>query len=168
MNSGKHQIAKFHYGQDDYYIACNKQDDDPTAIGYFIFVTRGDWRTAQPDIIASAVGNSADEAPFPNADAYFNTLLGQVNTQRVEYFKPKPEPDPWAQKLVDNITGLILIPSKGLQARERVWGGDVPRNKWMAQRTGYSGDFGSGGFNTWCAANGWDVNALNAEYEAQK
>ena len=168
MNSGKHQIAQFKYGIDAYYIVCNKVDDDPGLVGYYIYITRGDWRVSSPEIVASTNFYSADESSFPNADVYFNTLLTQLNQQLVEYLKPKPEPDVWVQKMVDNTISLTFTKDGALQVKERNWGANVEMNKWMATRTGYSGDFGSGGFAAWCTANGLDINALVAEYNAQK
>jgi hypothetical protein len=50
---------------------------------------------------------------------------------------------------------------------DRVWGANPEKNQWLAQRTGYTGDFGSGGFGAWAPANNWDVAALNAAFNSR-
>jgi hypothetical protein len=166
MNSGKHQLQKFIYGGQDYYLILNKNDDDPGYTIYTFYVTKGSWQVSQPEIIAAAFINTADSSWQPDIDAWFQTQMDNLNQQLIEYFKPHPEPTPWATGAVDNCTSLVFITNKGLQVRKRNWGANETKNRWMASRTGYSGDFKDGLFAIWCPLNGWDIQALIAEYEA--
>lgn len=58
---------------------------------------------------------------------------------------PAPNPAPAPNPVVD--------PSRV----ERNWGADAEKNKWIAQKTGYSGDFGNGLFAAWAKQNSVDV-----------
>lgn len=166
MNSGKHQIQKFTIGQDDYFVVLNKNDDDPGFTTFTVYVTKGPWQVSSPEIIASRSFNTADETWQTDPIAYFHAGLLNLNAQIVSIFTPTPEPDPWANTIVNQCLSLILNPQGGLHLQERNWGGNPDLNKWLAIRTGYPGDFGAGLFNAWAVSHGFVVQDLIDEYNA--
>jgi hypothetical protein len=50
----------------------------------------------------------------------------------------------------------------------RNWGADQDKNQWIAQQTGYGGDFGGGDFGAWASQNGVDVAALEQQWDQQR
>jgi hypothetical protein len=51
------------------------------------------------------------------------------------------------------------------QNPNRNWGANQSRNQWVANVTGYTGDFGGGQFGQWGQQNGWDANTLSNMYD---
>jgi hypothetical protein len=54
-----------------------------------------------------------------------------------------------------------MDPSSG----DRNWGANQDKNQWIAQQTGYGGDFGGGGFSAWASQNGVNVAALEQQWD---
>lgn len=52
-----------------------------------------------------------------------------------------------------------------VQNQDRNWGANPERNRWVANVTGYSGDFSGGQFGQWGQQNGWDANTLVNMYD---
>lgn len=50
----------------------------------------------------------------------------------------------------------------------RNWGADADFNRFLASQTGYSGDFGGGGFNAFNAGGQFDVGALRNQFNSQQ
>jgi hypothetical protein len=48
---------------------------------------------------------------------------------------------------------------------DRNWGANQDKNRWIAQQTGYGGDFGGGGFSDWASQNGVNVAALEQQWD---
>ena len=89
------------------------------------------------------MGNTADKPYNPDANVYFNKLMVEINQQLITYFTPKPEPDPWVNTLVNDITDLIFVGGTTLQVKERNYGANPEFNKWVSWVTGFTGDFGT-------------------------
>lgn len=51
------------------------------------------------------------------------------------------------------------------QNPNRNWGANPDRNRWVANVTGYSGDFSNGQFGQWGQQNGWDAGTLVNMYD---
>jgi hypothetical protein len=51
---------------------------------------------------------------------------------------------------------------------DRNWGANQEKNQWIAQQTGYGGDFGGGGFTAWAGQNGVNVAALEQQWDQQR
>jgi hypothetical protein len=67
------------------------------------------------------------------------------------------------QPMVPERNALSLLPTD----RNRNWGANQDKNQWIAQQTGYGGDFGGGGFGAWASQNGVDVAALEQQWYQQ-
>lgn len=62
--------------------------------------------------------------------------------------------------------GYGLVPQS-----ERDFGGNVEKNKWIAQQTGYGGNFGgqyTNNFGTWASERGIDTGALEQQWAQQQ
>jgi hypothetical protein len=68
----------------------------------------------------------------------------------------------WDQRPV--VPGPYEDPSGG----GRNWGANQDKNQWIAQQTGYGGDFGGGNFSAWASQNGVDVAALEQQWSKQQ
>jgi hypothetical protein len=62
------------------------------------------------------------------------------------------------------VPGPYVDPSGGGQN----WGANQDKNQWIAQQTGYGGDFGGGDFSAWASQNGVDVAALEQQWSQQQ
>lgn len=51
---------------------------------------------------------------------------------------------------------------------ERNWGVDPDKARWIAQQTGYGGDFGNGSFNQWSQQNGINGTQLEQQWAQQQ
>ena len=71
---------------------------------------------------------------------------------------PRPEP---AQQ--EPYLPIIRVPS----GSGRNWGANQDKNQWIAQQTGYGGDFGGGNFSAWASQNGVNVAALEQQWSQQ-
>jgi hypothetical protein len=61
-------------------------------------------------------------------------------------------------------TSPVLVNQSG----DRNWGANQDKNQWIAQQTGYGGDFGGGGFSAWASQNGVNVAALEQQWDQQQ
>jgi hypothetical protein len=61
----------------------------------------------------------------------------------------------------------LSLPLGGTSTGGRNWGANQDKNQWIAQQTGYGGDFGGGGFGAWASQNGVDVAALEQQWYQQ-
>jgi hypothetical protein len=59
------------------------------------------------------------------------------------------------------------LPLGGTSTGDRNWGANQDKNQWIAQQTGYGGDFGGGNFSAWASQNGVDVAALEQQWYQQ-
>ena len=50
----------------------------------------------------------------------------------------------------------------------RDWGANQAKNQWIAQQTGYGGDFGGGNFNAWASQNGVNGGQLEQAWAQQQ
>ena len=51
---------------------------------------------------------------------------------------------------------------------ERNWGANPDKARWIAQQTGYGGDFGNGSFNQWSQQNGINGTQLEQQWAQQQ
>jgi hypothetical protein len=56
-------------------------------------------------------------------------------------------------------------PNEDPSGGDRNWGANQDKNQWIAQQTGYGGDFGGGGFSAWASQNGVNVAALEQQWD---
>jgi hypothetical protein len=59
------------------------------------------------------------------------------------------------------------LPLGGTSTGDRNWGANQDKNQWIAQQTGYGGDFGGGNFSAWASQNGVNVAALEQQWYQQ-
>jgi hypothetical protein len=73
---------------------------------------------------------------------------------------------PWNNSGISRpvVPGPYADPSGG----DRNWGANQDKNQWIAQQTGYGGDFGGGNFSAWASQNGVDVAALEQQWSKQQ
>ena len=60
------------------------------------------------------------------------------------------------------------LPLGGTSTGDRNWGANQDKNQWIAQQTGYGGDFGGGNFIDWASQNGVNVAALEQQWSKQQ
>jgi hypothetical protein len=75
----------------------------------------------------------------------------------------------WSQQqpMVPERNALSLAPG-GTGDSSRNWGANQDKNQWIAQQTGYGGDFGGGNFSAWASQNGVNVAALEQQWSQQQ
>lgn len=57
---------------------------------------------------------------------------------------------------------------QALLGSERDWGANQDKNQWIAQQTGYGGDFGGGNFNAWASQNGVNGGQLEQAWNQRQ
>lgn len=112
MNEGKHELSKLTLNGQDYYLVVNKViDTDPGQPAFAIYVTRGSWQVAQPEIIADP-GYLLQKSSDPgSADPvqYLTKAVADMNNALQNYFGPAPVPVTWWEKIEEGITRLALF-----------------------------------------------------------
>jgi hypothetical protein len=100
---------------------------------------------------------------------------------------PNPGLEPDIGRVLPTAIGMSPLPNAGLMATpetaaaltlappeltplplttaDRNWGANQDKNQWIAQQTGYGGDFGGGGFSDWASQNGVNVAALEQQWD---
>jgi hypothetical protein len=63
---------------------------------------------------------------------------------------------------------VVPVPYEDPSGGDRNWGANQDKNQWIAQQTGYGGDFGGGNFSAWASQNGVDVAALEQQWSKQQ
>ena len=160
MHDGRHVLNTVTIGGNNYSLVCVKTSE----VGfpqYFAWICKGDSQVPGPDIIAEAGINTTQE---PDPITEVNRVIAELNNQLPSYFHA-PLPVTWEEKIDSLIGDLSLRNEAGNQfVKERNWGADPVKSKWMSRRTGYTGDFGGGLFGVWCVANGFNMQDLINEY----
>jgi hypothetical protein len=64
--------------------------------------------------------------------------------------------------------GVVREPYEYPSGSSRNWGANQDKNQWIAQQTGYGGDFGGGNFSAWASQNGVNVAALEQQWDQQR
>jgi hypothetical protein len=71
----------------------------------------------------------------------------------------------WASQNGVNVAALEQQWDQQQGGSDRNWGANQEKNQWIAQQTGYGGDFGSGGFSAWADPRGVNVAALEQQWD---
>jgi hypothetical protein len=71
----------------------------------------------------------------------------------------------WASQNGVNVAALEQQWDQLQGGSDRNWGANQEKNQWIAQQTGYGGDFGGGGFSAWASQNGVNVAALEQQWD---
>jgi hypothetical protein len=75
----------------------------------------------------------------------------------------------WASQNGVNVAALEQQwDQQGAGGSSRNWGANQDKNQWIAQQTGYGGDFGGGNFSAWASRNGVNVAALEQQWDQQR
>jgi hypothetical protein len=75
----------------------------------------------------------------------------------------------WASQNGVNVAALEQQwDQQGAGGSSRNWGANQDKNQWIAQQTGYGGDFGGGNFSAWASQNGVNVAALEQQWDQQR
>lgn len=170
-STGRHLLQKFSFKGINYQCAFQAQKDDPDALLWWNWICTGDCYNNPPaiviDISATIAFTGSDTGKTP--EVYVRETMEKINKLLVDYYGGVI-PVTYGEKVEQLLQQMSISSASGIPQFvldvNREWGNNPAKNKWFAQKTGYTGAFGNGGFNTWAAANGWDVNALNAEYDA--
>jgi hypothetical protein len=170
-STGRHLLQKFTVSGINYSLVFQAQKDDaPQGVLWWDWVCTGTWSSNPPQIVidmenAALTGTDMGKTP----EQYVSERVIIMNKYLSDYFQGVV-PVQYYERVEEIIQNLYVDMSSGVPTIKmgggREWGADSAKNKWMAQKTKYQGNFGGGQFGTWAAANGWDVNALNAEYNA--
>jgi hypothetical protein len=73
----------------------------------------------------------------------------------------------WSQQPMVPERNASSLPLGRMGDSDRNWGANQDKNQWIAQQTGYGGDFGGGNFSAWASQNGVDVAALEQQWSQQ-
>ena len=171
--SGRHMMQKFSFKNINYNLAyqCQKDDPDPNATMWWDWICIGPAMVDKPEIVIDMENATitGSEQTGKTPEQYVLENVAKMNAYLTAYFGGTL-PQTWVEKVEAVIQNLSVSMASGIPQivleSSRDWGANPPKNKWMANRTGYTGNFGVGLFSAWCAANGWDVAALSAEYDA--
>jgi hypothetical protein len=74
-------------------------------------------------------------------------------------------PETAAQVAAPATRNALSLPLGGTSTGDRNWGANQDKNQWIAQQTGYGGDFGGGNFSAWASQNGVNVAALEQQWD---
>ena len=110
LNEGPVEVGKVTVSGIDYHLVVNKIIDvDPGKPLYALYVTRGSWQVAKPQIIADPghVLQSADD-PKENPKAYMAKVVEQINAGLSRQFVPSPLPRTWEEVLEIDLQLLRL------------------------------------------------------------
>jgi len=168
-STGRHLIQKFtHNGINHTLVFQCQKDSDPNATLWWDWICTGDWAATHPLIIVDMENAtmSGSEIIGKTPDQYVYEKVIVMNKYLTDYFGGIM-PTTWAEKVEAIIQNLSVSSASGVPQiilESRSWGLNPSFNKWLAARTGYSGNFAQGQFSSWAAANGWNVQALTAEY----
>jgi hypothetical protein len=95
------------------------------------------------------------------ADIYGSGSFGPGTTAPVREPDIGRVPPIWPERNASS------LPLGGTSTGDRNWGANQDKNQWIAQQTGYGGDFGGGNFSAWASQNGVDVAALEQQWYQQ-
>jgi hypothetical protein len=96
------------------------------------------------------------------ADIYGSGSFGPGTTAPVREPDIGRVPPIWPERNASS------LPLGGTSTGDRNWGANQDKNQWIAQQTGYGGDFGGGNFSAWASQNGVDVAALEQQWSKQQ
>jgi hypothetical protein len=170
-STGRHLLQKFSFKGINYQCAFQAQKDEPTALLWWTWVCTGDCFAQHPVIVI----DPSDSIAFTGTDTgktpevYVREVMAKINKYLQDYYGDII-PVTYGEKVEQLIQQMSISNASGIPQfvldADREWGNNPAKNKWMSQKTGYTGPFSDGQFASWCTLNGYNIEALVAEYEA--
>lgn len=169
-STGRHLLQKFTFNGLSYQCAFQAQKDDPQSVLWWNWICTGDCYAQPPTIVidpssAGIAFTGTDTGKTP--EQYVRYQMARINELLTAYYGGTV-PVTYEEQVEQLLQQMSISTASGIPQfvldTERNWGNDPAKNKWIASRTGYAGPFGTGLLGAWLVANGFDVVALELEY----